>query len=295
MSKWIRRCVLAVVAMAVIVGVAVAVGLQKGDTRAARKVQVAVAAVPFTQDTSAVARGQYLFASRGCTECHGADGAGATMADDGKGTLLAGPNITRGNPRVATYKEVDWVRSIRHGVAPTGRVLRLMPSQDYNRLTDIDLAAIVAYARQLAPQSGRLHGTVELPLPARVIYGFGGIPEAFEKINHALPPSQPVVQAATAEYGAYVVQMCIGCHGPDLQGGKIVGGPPEWPAAARLAPGEGSVMPRYANAAAFIAMLKSGKRADGTAIAVMPFGSLSKLSDGDASALFVYLSSLGRR
>ena len=295
MNKWIRRCVLAVIAVAAIVGVAVAVGLQKGDARAARKVQVAVAAVPFTDDTNAVVRGQYLFASRGCTECHGADGAGATMADDGKGTLLAGPNITRGNPTLAAYKEVDWVRSIRHGVAPTGRVLRLMPSQDYNRLTDIDLAAIVAYARQLAPQSGRLHGTVELPLPARVIYGFGGIPEAYEKINHALPPSQPVAQAATAEYGAYVVQMCIGCHGPNLEGGKIAGGPPEWPAAARLAPGEGSVMPRYTNAADFMAMLKSGKRADGTSIAAMPFDSLSKLSDGDASALFVYLSSLGRR
>ena len=127
---------------------------------------------------------------------HGADGAGATIADDGKGTQLAGPNITRGNPTLAAYKEVDWVRSIRHGVTPTGRVLRLMPSQDYNRLTDIDLAAIVAYARQLAPQSGRLHGTVELPLIARVIYGFGGIPEVYEKINHALPPSQPVAQAA---------------------------------------------------------------------------------------------------
>ena len=295
MNKWIRRCVLAMIAVAAIVGVAVAVGLQKGDARAARKVQVAVAAVPFTDDTNAVVRGQYLFASRGCTECHGADGAGATMADDGKGTLLAGPNITRGNPTLAAYKEVDWVRSIRHGVAPTGRVLRLMPSQDYNRLTNIDLAAVVAYARQLAPQSGRLHGTVELPLPARVIYGFGGIPEAYEKINHALPPSQPVAQAATAEYGAYVVQMCIGCHGPNLEGGKIAGGPPEWPAAARLAPGEGSVMPRYTNAADFMAMLKSGKRADGTSIAAMPFDSLSKLSDGDASALFVYLSSLGRR
>ena len=295
MSKWIRRCVLAVVAMAVIVGVAVALGLQLGDTRAARKVQVAVAAVPYTNDTRAGDRGQYLFASRGCADCHGANGAGATVVDDGKGTRLAGPNITSGNPRLSTYKEIDWVRSIRHGVTPTGRVLRLMPSEDYNRLTNDDLAAIVAYVRQLAPQSGRLQGTVELPLPARVIYGFGGIPEAYEKIDHALPPSQPLPQAVTAEYGAYVAQMCLGCHGPKLEGGKIAGVPPEWPAAARLAPGEGSVMPRYANAAAFMAMLKSGKRADGTAIAVMPFGSLSKLSDGDASALFVYLSSLGRR
>ncbi len=295
MNPWVKRGGLAVVALVAVVSVAVAVGLQQGDTRAARKVEVAVTAVPYTSEASAVGRGQYLFASRGCADCHGANGAGATLVDDGKGTKLAGPNITVGNSTVAAYQEVDWVRSIRHGVTPSGRVLRLMPSEDYNRLTNDDLAALVAYTRQLPTQSGRLQGTIELPLPARVIYGFGGIPEAYEKINHALPPSQPLAQAATVEYGAYVAQMCLGCHGPKLEGGKIAGGPPEWPAAARLAPGEGSVMPRYANAPAFMAMLKSGKRADGTAIAVMPFGSLSQMSEIDTGALFAYLSSLGKK
>jgi hypothetical protein len=39
-------------------------------------------------------------------------------------------------------------------------------------------------------------------------------------------------------------------------------------------------------------MLKSGKRADGSAIQVMPFESLRALSDTDARALHLYLRSL---
>ncbi len=110
-----------------------------------------------------------MFGSRGCAECHGANGGGATLVDDGKGLKLAGPNITAGLPRMAAYQPVDWVRSIRHGVGTDGHALRLMPSEDYNRLTDDDLASVVAYIRQLPPQSGREHGTIEhlLVMPVR--------------------------------------------------------------------------------------------------------------------------------
>jgi hypothetical protein len=96
----------------------------------------------------------------------------------------------------------------------------------------------------------------------------------------------------TVEHGAYVANMCLGCHGDKLSGGKIPGGPPDWPAAANITPGEGSVMPRYPDVAAFQAMLRSGKRPDGTPIQVMPFGSLSKLSDVDAQALYAFLKTV---
>jgi hypothetical protein len=42
-------------------------------------------------------------------------------------------------------------------------------------------------------------------------------------------------------------------------------------------------------------MLKSGQRPDGSKLAVMPFEALSKLSDTDARALHLYLTSLGTR
>ena len=290
MNKWLKRGVLVVLILVFGLGALVATALILGERRAARRIDITVAPVPLRGDAAAVERGRYLYNSRGCVDCHGANGGGATLADDGKGLKLAGPNLTAGNPRLASYQPVDWVRSIRHGVGADGRALRLMPSEDYNRLTDDDLASIVAYVRQLASQSGQEQGTIQLPLPARVMYGLGGIPEAVTKIDHSLPPAKPVPEGVTLEHGRYVAQMCAGCHGERLLGGRIAGAPPDWPAASRLAPGEGSVMPRYKDAEAFVVMMRSGKRADGSVIAVMPFASLKTLSDIDLRALHLYLA-----
>ena len=94
----------------------------------------------------------------------------------------------------------------------------------------------------------------------------------------------------TLANGRYVANMCIGCHQADLSGGRIAGGPPDWPAAADIRPGA-PAMARYATPEHFVAMLRSGKRPDDTPIQVMPFESLGQLSDTDARALHLYLSS----
>lgn len=292
MNPWLKRGALGALVVVLGLGTLVGVGLYKGQQRAARHIDITVAPVALRSDAAAVARGSYLYGSRGCADCHGTNAGGATLVDDGKGLKLAGPNLTAGNPEMASYQPVDWVRSIRHGVGTDGRPLRLMPSEDYNRLTDQDLASIVAYVRHLAPVTGQERGTVQLPLPGRVMYGLGGIPEAVTKINHSLPPSQPVAEAVSPEHGQYVAQMCVGCHGERLLGGKIAGGPPDWPAAARLAPGAGSAMPAYKDADAFVAMMRSGKRPNGSDIAVMPFGSLKTMNETDLRALYVYLKQM---
>jgi mono/diheme cytochrome c family protein len=93
------------------------------------------------------------------------------------------------------------------------------------------------------------------------------------------------------EHGRYVAQMCIGCHGATLAGGKIPGSPPDWPDAADLRPGSKGMAP-YADAPAFMAMLRSGQRPDGTRPAVMPFEALSKMNDVDMKALHLYLRNL---
>ena len=292
MNRWLKWGGVIVLVLVLALGAVIATGLTMGEQRIARRIDIKVEPVPSRTEAPAVERGRYLYNSRGCVDCHGDNGGGATLADDGKGLKLAGSNLTSGNPRMATYQAVDWVRSIRHGVGADRRALRLMPSEDYNRLTDADLASIVAYVRQLPPQSGNETGTVQLPLPGRVMYGLGGIPEAVLKIDHNLPPAKPVAEGVTVEHGRYVAQMCAGCHGDKLQGGKIAGAPPDWPAAARIAPGEGSAMPRYKEADAFVAMMRSGKRPDGSAIGVMPFGSLKTMNDTDLRAMHLYLAQL---
>ena len=291
MKTWIKWTSGAVAALGLAAMGAALVGQQLAERKRMRQISVPVVAVAYASDAQALVRGKYLFESRGCVDCHGANGAGRTFVNDGKGTHIAGPNITPAGV-VAKYQPVDWVRSIRHGVKPDGRPIMVMPSEDYNRFTDADLAALVAYTRSLAPVRGGGKTVVELPLPAWVMYGFDVIPDAAQRINHSLPPAQPVTAGVTAAHGAYVANMCIGCHGEKLSGGKIPGGPPDWPAAANLTPGEGSAMVRYKDAAQFVAMMRSGKRPDGSAIRVMPFESISKMDDVDLPALYAYLKTV---
>jgi mono/diheme cytochrome c family protein len=294
MRRGLRRALLATAALGLVAAGAVALGLVLGERRQQRRLDVPVTPVAIPVDATSLERGRYLYASRGCAECHGANGAGRTFADDPKaGVRIAGANITKGGTGSVTtaYQPVDWVRTIRHGVAPSGRPLRVMPSEDYNRFTDADTGALIAYVLSLPPAAGGA-AQVQVPLPARVLYGFGAIPDAFDRIDHARPPDLPVAEGITPEHGRYVANLCLGCHGEKLEGGKIPGAPPDWPAAARLAPGDGSAMARYADADAFLRMLRSGKRPDGGAIAVMPFDTLRQLSDTDARALHRYLASL---
>ncbi len=293
MNPWIRRSLLAVAVLVALAAAAVFAGIQLAERKMNRKVEVAVQGVAVPTDPAAIERGRYLFASRGCSECHGVDGAGRTFIDDGQGMKAHSPNLTRGaGSATLAYQPADWDRTVRHGVKPDGRPVFIMPSVDYNRFTDADLGALVAYLQSLPPVAGQ-GAQFQLPMPLRVLYGFGAIPDAASLIDHKLPPQQAVAEGLTVEHGRYVANMCIGCHGAKLEGGKVPGGPPDWPPAARLAPGAGSVIAtRYGDAETFVKMLKSGKRADGSVIAVMPFESLSALSDIDARALYLFLKSM---
>lgn len=252
-----------------------------------RIVEIADADLPTLEGAAAVQRGRYLFESRGCANCHGLDAGGRVFVNDGRGMELAAPNLT---PRgvVARYTGRDWARAVRHGVAPGGRPLLTMPSEDYTRLTDGDLGAIVAYLHQLPGLPGG-EALIRLPFVAWVAYGFGFMRDAPERVDHHLPPAQPVAEAVSLEHGAYVASMCVGCHGARLEGGRVPGNPPHWPPAARLAPGAGSVMANYPDVTSLRQLFRTGQRPDGSRVAVMPFESLARLSDIDLQALHLFL------
>ena len=296
MNRWVKRGALALAALVALGAATFALGTQLGERRMNRHIALSVQPVALRSDAASVERGRYLYASRGCADCHGAGGAGRVVIDDGKGLRIKAPNISPGpGSVVARYRPEDWVLAIRHGVKPDGRPLLVMPSEEYNRLTDDDLAALVAYVRQLAPAEGTA-AVVQFPALVKTLYGFGAIPDAAEKIDHALPPSTPVPEGVTVEHGRYVAAACIGCHGAGFTGGRIAGAPPDWPAAANLTPGEGSAMARYQSRDRFVAMLRSGRRPDGSAVSpVMPFAALQAMNDTDAAALHLYLQSLPAR
>ena len=293
MRKWIARGAVGLTVLVSGAGAAFMVLADMGERKLARRIDVAVTPVAFRTDAASVERGEYLFKSRGCGDCHGSDGVGHVVIDDGKGMLVRSPDITTAPTGVvAAYTPVDWVRTIRHGVKPDGRPVMIMPSEEYNRFVDADLAAVVAYVRRL-PAAAGAKAEIRLPMPVKALYAAGVVKDASEKIDHTLPPAQPVPEGITAAHGAYVANGCIGCHGAKLAGGKIPGAPPEWPPAAKLTPGAGSALDRYPSAEQFMAMLKSGKRPDGSSVStVMPFASLKEMNEVDVRALYLHLRSL---
>ena len=296
MKKIFRIAAIAAVALIAVGALAFAGAIWLGDRKRERDVDIRVVPVPYVKDAAALKLGKYLFESRGCGECHGDDGRGIVFVDAPNGMYVKSPDITRGKGGVVSdYNEGDWVRTIRHGVNPKGHALLAMPSGDYNRMTDADFAALVAYVRALSPVAGE-GAVIRLPKTVRALYGIGVIKDAAERIDHRKPPFQPVAAVATIDHGAYVANMCTGCHGPALSGGKIPGTPPEWPPAANLTPGEGSVMPRYDSAEKFVAMMRTARRPDGSEVSkVMPFMSLRNLNDTDLNAMYAYLRTLAPR
>ena len=94
------------VALAALAGAAIVAAQHYSERKMDRQIKVAVQPVPYRDDAQSIERGRYLFNSRGCAECHDANGAGKVFVDDPKsGMKLRGPNITRGpGGVVAAYR-----------------------------------------------------------------------------------------------------------------------------------------------------------------------------------------------
>lgn len=296
MNKPIKIVVASLAGLVVVAAAAAGVISRLAEHKLHRIVQLPPLQATFAPVEGQLERGEYLFKTRGCMECHGVDGAGHVVIDDkDSGFFARAPNITSGGASPAGgYTDADWVRTLRHGVKPSGQPLLIMPSEDYAHMTDADVAAIAAYVRSLPPASGG-GGEFSIPFPIKAAYLFGAIKDAAERIDHTAAPPAAVADEPLAR-GRYIAQGCTGCHGPHFSGGKIPGTPPSWPAAANLTSASDSAMAHYTSADQFKSMLRTGKRPDGSAISdVMPFKSLAYMDDGELDALFAFLKSLDAR
>jgi len=292
MNKWIKRGAFGLGALALLAGCAGVAALLAAEWRMTRTLDIAVAPLALDQRATTMQHGRYLFSSRGCAHCHGDDGAGRRVID-ADGMLVVAPNITRGAGSVVTgYSSQDWVRVLRHGVKPDGTPVMIMPSEDWARMSDSDASALIGYTIGLPPVAGQA-AVIKLPLPVRVLYGAGLVKDAAAKIDHSLPVQAASTAAVSLEHGKYLASMCMGCHGATLGGGAIPGAPPSWPAAANLTPGAGSVLPVYRTAEQFRAMMRTGRRPDGSAVdPSMPFEALRTTNDTDLDAMLLYFRSL---
>jgi mono/diheme cytochrome c family protein len=241
-------------------------------------------------DREAVERGAHLATITNCVLCHGADLGGAVYSDDALLGTIAGPNLTRGRGGLGTtFTDADWVRAIRHGVRRDGTSLVVMPSEVYVRLSEPDLAAIIAYLERLPPVDRVVPPTRFGPL-GRALLAAGKLNILVAEKTPTLPLAPGVPPGPTAVYGRYLADVtgCHGCHGFGLSGGRVAG-PPGLPPAANLTPA-GS-MSSWTEAD-FVRALRQGRRPDGSAInEFMPWRSFAHMTDGELRALWLYLRS----
>ena len=236
----------------------------------------------------AIERGEKIVASRtGCSGCHRKDFGGATLVESPLLGRWAAPNLTTGKGSVTlTYTASDWDHAVRHGLRQNGRTSS-MPAVEFTNLSDRELSDIVAYIRSKPPVDRQM-GTMRYgPVFAFVFAAAPDYVVAFSVDHQKEHAKEPPQAAPTAQFGEHLVQVCRGCHGPGLSGGKIQGDP-GMPVVANLTPHETGL--KDWTEADFIRALREGKRKDGTAISeYMPWKAYGQMSDDELKAIYAYL------
>lgn len=241
----------------------------------------------------ALERGKHLLDSwLGCVECHGADYGGKVIIDAPPMGVWAAPNISMGGAG-KHLKPADWDRIVRHGIARDG-TSTTMPAIDFMALSDRELSDIITVITSMPPVDRPDVENVMGPLRG-VLIATGAIPVSAEKIDHARPrPTLPPPAEVSAEFGKHLVGACVGCHRLNLAGGPAPGGDPSWPDAANLTPDATGLKGWTADE--FKKAMREGKGKGGREVQEpmksIAVNALSKLSDTELDAAFLYLQSL---
>jgi mono/diheme cytochrome c family protein len=253
------------------------------DGKLNKEYDIAVTAVPTSQDSATLARGMHLATIFGCNHCHNGNLAGKVLIDAPPFKVVAA-NLTSGKGGVgATNTDEDWVRAIRHGVKANKRSAIIMPSAGYYHMSDEDLSAIISYVKSVPPVDNELPAS-ELTLLGRVITTIAGMDLAAEYVDASVArkPAPPV--GPTAEYGSYISTiLCVDCHGVDLRGGENPD--PAGPPVADLMPVAQWSTEQFSNA------LQRGMASDGHTMDPdqMPWSSFKAMTPEEVAALHAHL------
>lgn len=292
MRTFLKYVGIALGAVLLLVGVGVAGLYAWSGAEIDRRVATPAHAFTAPTDSAAVARGEHVVrAIAKCADCHGQDFGGGIVVDDPAIGLIPAPNLTRGQGGIGgAYTDADWERAVRHGLARDGRRLLIMPSNEYQFLSDEDLGTIVAYLKTVAPVDKQTPAAKVGPV-ARALYAAGKLPMfPAEAITHGDGTVATVPVDSTVAYGKYLGDVgCSGCHGVTYGGGPIPGGPPDWPAPANLTP---TGLANY-TVESFSTALRTGVRPDGSAInPFMPIHATKLMTDVEIVAVWKYLQTL---
>ena len=165
-------------------------------------------------DAASLARGDHLVKTRGCGGCHGADLGGG---------LMGGFAVAANLPRLAReISAADFEAALRHGIAHDGRAMYSMPSYNFLRLRDADVADILAYLRS-APVVEKTLPRASLPWQIRWQLARGN-DMAIAAVLDKVPPLAHTTDDSPLARGEYLAMTtCNECHGLNLQGDSPFG------------------------------------------------------------------------
>lgn len=226
----------------------------------------------------AIARGKRLADITGCTDCHNADLRGKLFADDGwlHGRYYAS-NLTL---KARIWSDEDLARIVRRGVRPDGRGVIAMPAMGFLRLTDAEIADILAYVRSLPAGGDEQPAHYLGPLDQWSLWTGRGPKAAIAYVaaERAKEPADAGPEHEAARHLAGIV--CAECHGGDLTGNGWDSGAPDLG------------VTRSYGLVEFTHLLRTGTGADGKEHGLMSQVArdrLHHLSDDEIAALHRYL------
>ncbi|MDQ2961989.1 MAG: c-type cytochrome [Pseudomonadota bacterium] len=166
--------------------------------------------------SDAVERGKKLADRTGCTDCHRPDLRGGVFVDEGwlHGRYYAS-NLTT---KTATYSNEELSRIVRLGVRPDGRGVVAMFSFGFTRLTDSEMAEIIAFLRSMPTGGSEQPEHFIGPLDRWELWIGRGFRPALSYVDDARR-KEPVdlgPQHSGARHLSSIV--CSECHGADLKG-----------------------------------------------------------------------------
>ena len=230
---------------------------------------IPVEMVNIPTDSDAVARGRHISIVWACTKCHSEGLSGTLLADDPILGTIPASNLTSGNGGIAkSYTDADWIRAIRHGVKPNGRVEIFMYDY-YSTISDQDLGDLIAYLKQVPPVDSD-YPAMRLGPIIPIAPAVGLFTPAAELIDHDAPHPADPTPGATIDYGKYLSAICSECHGTSLSR-KLENWKQE----------------------DFIRAVQTGVLPDGKQISpAMPLQTYGEMNDMESAALWLYLQSL---
>ena len=152
----------------------------------------------------------------GCVSCHGEGLRGQLMFSEPNVADVYAPNLTL---IAARASDQQLARGIRQGIGADGRPLFVMPSAQYGRLGDAEVAALIAAIREL-PRGGNQTPAISFGPIGRLGLATGKFPDQPRQVEH-YRNNMPADLGPQFVAGRKLAMVnCAECHGPAFGGGE---------------------------------------------------------------------------